>query len=187
MAVYKATYCYPFLNTFDGRVTATTEMTTPAQYLKCKIETSNKIVTGYSIEIYDEDNNRVFPYSDDYKKISPIAELPQNLGNEINTGYNGTYLHIPFFQNNDVRITSADNLSGASYNAVYYIPRFKANYLIGADDEFSGVDNISNWDFDAESQELYCKGFNGVLNEELLVENEVVFVATQSADMGGMW
>lgn len=187
MAVYKATYCYPFLNTFDGRVTATTEMTTPAQYLKCKIETSNKIITGYSIEIYDENNNRVFPYSDAYKKVSPIVELPQELGNEINTGYNGTYLHIPFFQNDAVRIKSADGLAGASYNAVYYIPRFKANYLIGSGADFSGVNNIENWSYDSATHELYYEGFNGILNEELLVENEVIFAASQDSDMGGMW
>ena len=53
MAVYKATYCYPFLNSFDGRVTATSEDSTPSQNLKCKIESSNKLITGYTIEIYD--------------------------------------------------------------------------------------------------------------------------------------
>lgn len=150
MAVYKATYCYPFLNTFDGRVTATTGISTPAEYLKCKIETSNKIITGYSIEIYDDNNNRIFPYNDLYKIISPVIELPQSLGKDINTGYNGTYLHIPFFQNLKTKVSAPDGGTG-SYNAVYYKARFKANYLIGVSDPtanppetYTGPDDLSS-------------------------------------------
>lgn len=185
MAVYKATYCYPFLNTFDARVTATTKISTPAQYLKCKIESSNKLITGYSIEIFDENNNRVFPYNDSSAKISPIAELPQTLGANINTGYNGTYLNIPFFQNSGARLISSDGTVATSYNAVYYIPRFRANYLIGVGAEFTGVDNVENWDYD--NGELSYSGFNGILNEELLVAGELVFVASTAMDKGGLW
>lgn len=189
MAVYKATYCYPFLNTFDGRVTATSENSTPAQYLKCKIESSNKIITGYSIEILDENNNTIFPYSAATSKISPVVELQQDLGKDINSGYNGTYLNIPFFQNNasENRVTSADHLAGGSYNAVYYRPKFKAHYLIGTTLEFTGVDNVANWSYDTNTHEMYYEGFNGILNEELVAEGELVFVASPSNTYGGIW
>lgn len=105
MAVYKATYCYPFLNAIDAELKDGEVI-----WFKCKIDTSNKNVTGYSIRILDEDNNVIFP---NLSHISPISELPQNLGDGINSGVNGTYLNIPFFRELTSNLTQ-------SYQALYY-------------------------------------------------------------------
>lgn len=105
MAVYKATYCYPFLNAIDAELKDGEVI-----WFKCKIDTSNKNVTGYSIRILDENNNIIFP---NLSHISPISELPQDLGDGINTGINGTYLNIPFFQTLAKKTTQ-------SYQALYY-------------------------------------------------------------------
>ena len=48
MAVYKSTYCAPFLTSIDPRVALTGDdvITAPVEYLQCKVDTSNKNVTG---------------------------------------------------------------------------------------------------------------------------------------------
>jgi hypothetical protein len=72
MAVYKSTRCYPFLNSLDTRIVQEIGSTEkPVQYLKCKVDTSNKKVTGYKIRILDSNNNVIF----EPKYISPISEL----------------------------------------------------------------------------------------------------------------
>ena len=130
MAVYKATHCYPMLNNFDARIVATAERTKPAEYLKCKIDTSNKPITGYSIRILDSLNNQLFPYGDSYAQISPVSELSGLIENEdyINTGLNGSFLHIPFFQNRD-HLLYDGSVDGErlllSYNAIFLF--FKSN------------------------------------------------------------
>ena len=132
MAVYKPTYCEPFLANFDARVTSKEE----TQYFRCHIESSNKDITGYSVRILDQSNNQIFPV-DSYGngmdtngnpivgKISPVKELQDYINNLTleNTGLNGTYLSIPFIQN------QKDPLI-ASYNAIYYIGDYKANYVL---------------------------------------------------------
>ena len=63
MAVYKSTRCYPFMNNIDIRIAQTNASNAyPAQFLTCKVDTSNKNVTGYSIRVLDEDNNQIFPF-----------------------------------------------------------------------------------------------------------------------------
>ena len=154
MAVYKATYCYPFLGSCDTRV-APGEV----QWITCKVDSSNKKVTGYRISIYDENNNLIFPYYDAESSdtrfrekewnISPISELTD--GGKLsrdddgtlvmtaedgvtkiklpsqeyltNSGLNGSYLNLPFFQNWKNKIRE-------SANAVYYVPNYFADYLI---------------------------------------------------------
>ena len=49
MAVYKATYCFPFLNNANIRNTDYHIR----DFLKCQVDTSNKNVTGYKIRILD--------------------------------------------------------------------------------------------------------------------------------------
>ena len=46
MAIYKATYCYPLLNSLDIRLVAHDNVVSPYQILKCKVDSSNKTVTG---------------------------------------------------------------------------------------------------------------------------------------------
>lgn len=104
MAVYKPNYCYPYLEPVD--------LTIPdgEKYFTCQIDTSNIAITGYKIEVYDENNTLVFPHKDNKNKISPISEL--SIVTNID-GLNGSELRIPFIQHDDPKIT-------ASYNAIYF-------------------------------------------------------------------
>ena len=71
MAVYKPTYCYPYLEAVD--------LTIPdgEKYFTCQIDTSNIKITGYRVELYNENNEKVFsPYKG---KISPLSELNDTL------------------------------------------------------------------------------------------------------------
>lgn len=108
MAIYKPTDCSPFNGTFD---ISKNSADLPIIF-ECKVDTSNTIVTGYSIEIYDSNNGLVFPptsreqgpvknnitYLSDlrpYVTTNFLSLLP-NLKN-INSGLNGSYLEIPFY------------------------------------------------------------------------------------------
>ncbi len=104
MAVYKPTYCYPYLEPVD--------LTIPdgEKYFTCQIDTSNIAITGYKIEVYDENNTLVFPHKDNKNKISPVSELP--IVTNID-GLNGSELRIPFIQHFKTKITT-------SYNAIYF-------------------------------------------------------------------
>lgn len=124
MAVYKATYCYPYLNTLDIRVSATDPAAVPAEYLGCKIDTSNSPITGYSVRLLDDNNNQIFPVQAEH--ISPISELQSLIDYEkdgINSGLNGTQLKIPFFQSRDRKMLE-------SYNAIYYQPRYLVDHVL---------------------------------------------------------
>lgn len=102
MAVYKPTYCYPYLEAVD--------LTIPdgEKYFTCQIDTSNIKITGYRVELYNENNERVFsPYKG---KISPLSEL-NDTGNTL--GLNGSELRFPFVQHWDSKIYP-------SYNAIYF-------------------------------------------------------------------
>ena len=108
MAIYKPTDCSPFNGTFD---VSENSADLPIIF-ECKVDTSNTIVTGYSIEIYDSNNELVFPsegrtsgpiesnitYLSDLRPyvINNFSSLMPNLRN-INSGLNGTYLEIPFY------------------------------------------------------------------------------------------
>ena len=126
MAVYKSTFNYPFMNNIEIRTALTNASSTyPFQFLTCKVDTSNKNITGYSIRVLDEDNNSVF----ESEYISPIEELQTGEmaqyyePNGVNSGVNGTFLKIPFFQNYNKKMVD-------SYNAIYYKPKYMVDYLI---------------------------------------------------------
>ena len=126
MAVYKSTFNYPFMNNIEIRTALTNASSTyPVQFLTCKVDTSNKNITGYSIRVLDEDNNSVF----ESEYISPIEELQKGEmaqyyePNGVNSGVNGTFLKIPFFQNYNKKMVD-------SYNAIYYKPKYMVDYLI---------------------------------------------------------
>ena len=136
MAVYKATYCYPYLNTLDIRVSATDPAEVPAEYLGCKIDTSNSPITGYSVRLLDDNNNQIFPVQAEH--ISPISELQSLIDYEkdgINSGLNGTQLKIPFFQSRDRKMLE-------SYNAIYYQPRYLVDHVL-MDSQFAQTLNYS--------------------------------------------
>lgn len=102
MAVYKPTYCYPYLESVD--------LTIPdgEKYFTCQIDTSNIKITGYRVELYNENNKKVFPLSDG--KISPLSELNDTDGT---LGLNGSELRFPFVQHWNPKIYP-------SYNAIYF-------------------------------------------------------------------
>ena len=102
MAVYKPTYCYPYLEPVD--------LTIPdgEKYFTCQIDTSNIKITGYRVELYNENNEKVFPLSEG--KISPLSELNDTDGT---LGLNGSELRFPFVQHWGSKIYP-------SYNAIYF-------------------------------------------------------------------
>lgn len=196
MAVYKATYCYPFLGSCDIRVAPK-----ETQWITCKVDSSNKKITGYRITIYDENNNLIFPHYEAssitrlyHKKdwnISPISELSyggvlprDDDGNLVmieedgttkiklpsqeyltNSGMNGSYLNLPFFQNQNGRVTT-------SANAIYYQPRYQAEYLIrniaaGAEG-YKTPENSSNWVKHADGRYYYNKKEDGFIVQDNL-------------------
>lgn len=102
MAVYKPTYCYPYLESVD--------LTIPdgEKYFTCQIDTSNIKITGYRVELYNENNEKVFPLNEG--KISPLSELNDTDGT---LGLNGSELRFPFVQHLNSKIYP-------SYNAIYF-------------------------------------------------------------------
>ncbi len=130
MAVYKPTYCYPYLEHVD--------LTIPdgEKYFTCQIDTSNIAITGYKIEVYDENNTLVFPHEDNKNKLSPVSELP--IVTNID-GLNGSELRIPFIQHFKPKITT-------SYNAIYfkatkYVDYYQLEPLVKEGREFKIGDN----------------------------------------------
>lgn len=107
MAIYKPTDCSPFNGTFDLSADL------PIVF-ECKIDTSNSPVTGYSIEIYNSNNEIIFPgknsstgpiknnvtYLTDLKEYvkTKFPSLVSNIRN-VNSGLNGTVLEIPAIVN----------------------------------------------------------------------------------------
>ncbi len=188
MAIYKATYCYPLLNSLDVRIVADSadiNAVSPYQLLKCKVDSSNKTVTGYQIRLLDGANNQVFPVTNDGKGfISPLSELsaiaPDNL---INSGLNGTMIHVPFFQNYnyDDDDPAFNNMAIPSYNAIYYVPRYGADYVVGTADE-----PLTGWQLDGSGLILSKNGWDGSVNGEIAQEGEkILFLSTDNR--GGIW
>ena len=134
MAVYKATYCYPFLDSIDIRVAVDSSELQPCKWLSCRIDSSNKKIIGYKIRILDSANNQVFPSANSNGGkgyVSTVEEL-QNRGlsdSSTNTGLNGSVLQIPFFQNLYFSESDDNQMKLPSLNAVYYAPRYKADYM----------------------------------------------------------
>lgn len=155
MAVYKPTYCYPYLEPVD--------LTIPdgEKYFTCQIDTSNIAITGYKIEVYDENNTLVFPHKDNKNKISPVSELP--IVTNID-GLNGSELRIPFIQHYDPKIT-------ASYNAIYfkatkYVDYYQSEPLVKEGREFKIGDN----------DQLCVKEKDSTTYEPMVIDGSLIFV-----------
>ena len=114
MAVYKPTYCYPYLEAVDLAIPD------GEKYFTCQIDTSNIGITGYRVELYDEENNLVFPNESNRNKISPLSEIP-DLGDTM--GLNGSELRFPFIQHWDSK-----SKIYSSYNAIYCTVTGYVNY-----------------------------------------------------------
>ena len=119
MAIYKPTDCNPFNGTFD--IAADLPI-----IFECKVDTSNTVVTGYSIEIYDSNNNLIFPTGEKGPIASNVTYLSDlrtyfnknfsyyvTKSRNVNSGLNGTYLEIPFYVKEKDK---ADNSSTVSRN-----------------------------------------------------------------------
>lgn len=165
MAIYKPTFCYPFLNNIDIRVVNNSSTTAMAEWLKCKIDTSNKNITGYRIKIFDNNNNQIFPFNNEEGQISPIEEIsnigPENAELDSNSGENGSFLYIPFFQNNALKIVN-------SYNAVYYTANYYADYYIP-------ITERGNW-YEENIYYLRNNSWDGTLNGDFCSLGEYVCV-----------
>lgn len=155
MAVYKPTYCYPYLEPVD--------LTIPdgEKYFTCQIDTSNIAITGYKIEVYDENNTLVFPNENNKNKISPVSELP--IVTNID-GLNGSELRIPFIQHYDSKIT-------ASYNAIYfkvtqYVDYYQLEPLVKEGREFKIGDN----------DQLCVKEKDSTTYKPMVVDGSLIFV-----------
>ena len=195
MAVYKATYCYPNLSAVDIRTAMKGEADEPVKYLKCKVDTSNKDVTGYSVRLLDGDNNVVFESA----RISPVSELQTLAAHDLyevsgtNSGMNGTYLQIPFFQNADLGKGDGNVLSAMllhSFSAVYYKPRVSCDYVVLGGEADEGADNIGNWKVDADDNLLYPFSADGAVmlnGEPLKIGDAVLVAALGDVDKRGLW
>ena len=155
MAVYKPNYCYPYLEPVD--------LTIPdgEKYFTCQIDTSNIAITGYKIEVYDENNTLVFPHKDNKNKISPISELP--IVTNID-GLNGSELRIPFIQHFKPKITT-------SYNAIYfkatkYVDYYQSEPLVTEGRKFKIDDN----------GQLYVKEKDSQTYEPMVIDGSLIFV-----------
>lgn len=147
MAVYKPTYCYPYLESVD--------LTIPdgEKYFTCQIDTSNIKITGYRVELYNENNEKVFPL--DEGKISPLSELSDTDGT---LGLNGSELRFPFVQHWNPKIYP-------SYNAIY----FKAtNYV----DYYQKVNESIN----LEEAQIRNGRLNGNNGEPVFIDGSPLFV-----------
>lgn len=150
MAVYKPTYCYPYLEAVD--------LTIPdgEKYFTCQIDTSNIKITGYRVELYNENNKKVFPLSDG--KISPLSELNDTDGT---LGLNGSELKFPFVQHWDSKIYP-------SYNAIY----FKAtNYV-----DYYQLEPFDNIDTIISNGQLYYAEDGKSTNVPVVVDGSFIFV-----------
>lgn len=155
MAVYKPTYCYPYLEPVD--------LTIPdgEKYFTCQIDTSNIAITGYKIEVYDENNTMVFPHESNKNKISPVSELP--IVTNID-GLNGSELRIPFIQHFKPKITQ-------SYNAIYfkvtkYVDYYQLEPLVKEGREFKIGDN----------DQLCVKEKDSTTYKPMVVDGSLIFV-----------
>lgn len=122
MAIYKPTDCSPFNGTFD------LSSDLPIVF-ECKVDTSNSPVTGYSIEIYNSNNEIIFPGADrtpgpiksnityltDLKEYvkDKFPSLVSNIRN-VNSGLNGTVLEIPAIVNR----SDTDNTTTVGRNQI---------------------------------------------------------------------
>ena len=155
MAVYKPNYCYPYLEPVD--------LTIPdgEKYFTCQIDTSNIAITGYKIEVYDENNTLVFPHKDNKNKISPVSELP--IVTNID-GLNGSELRIPFIQHFKPKITT-------SYNAIYfkatkYVDYYQSEPLVTEGRKFKIGDN----------GQLCVKEKDAQTYEPMVIDGSLIFV-----------
>ena len=145
MAIYKPTYCYPY----GGNIDFCVDPDTKAIYLQCKINTSNKKVTGYRLILADNEGNTVW----EPKYISPIEDLAlTDYGNrkedDHGVGFNGDTLIIPLVQN----WKAIDSVQGNFYlnpNCLYADIDGTVDYYITSSstsyDDIKNLTELQDW------------------------------------------
>ena len=125
MAIYKPTYCYPS----GGNVDFCVDPDTKAIYLQCKVNTSNKKVTGYRLSLTDSSGEEIWSP----KLVSSIANVGDfDYGDkkfeDHGTGFNGDVLTLPLVQNfSIVKGTTNGNISP---NCLYANVDLSVDYFI---------------------------------------------------------
>lgn len=120
MAVYKPSNCVPFLSCWD---------LTQNQYISCEINTSNEIVTGYKIKIFDNDNNTIFE-GREFSQIPKTVNVVTRTQNYTiqNTCLNGSTLTLPL-----ITTDIPKEIKDYEDNIIYYqkeIPAWGSKYGI---------------------------------------------------------
>lgn len=163
--IYKPSNCHPFASAIDitktfleleQRSNSWVWKKPEAVYLTGKVETDNNLVIGYRVRLY-MDGKKIF----ESDNVSPMSELPRfDEDKTINTGKNGTYFAIPFFQSTGTYNTVARNVVTQSYNAMYltgstqalsdvFSPSFNCDYVISSatigEMTTSDFDNATSW------------------------------------------
>lgn len=85
MAVYKSTYCSPNSTPFD-----LTDITSTNPFkLYFKVDTSNTKIIGYSVELYDVNQNKIFPVDRDnlITKLGPPLATPWVNGENVSIDF----------------------------------------------------------------------------------------------------
>lgn len=145
MAIYKPTYCYPY----GGNVDFCVDPDTKAIYLQCKLNTSNKKVTGYKLILADGEGNTIW----EPKYISPVASISQiDYGSQQSSdhgeGFNGDTLIIPFIQNLN-SFTESDVYVFFSASCLYTSIDKSVDYFINENvhniDVANTSDEVKNW------------------------------------------
>ena len=199
--IYKPSNCHPFASAIDITKTFLRlekkdrgewgQGVPEAVYLTGKVETDNKTVIGYKVRLY-LDGNLVF----EGKKFSPFSELPKfDDDKTVNTGRNGTYFAIPFFQCAGISDWGDNIFKTLSYNALYsglstgetvegWIlanPNVLADFLISYQDETAGADYSGNWIYN--NLTLTLPTWDGTLNGgHRVTKDDVVAVVMPKDD-----
>lgn len=120
MAMYKPVFCTPYMKA--GNLNEITENN--PFVLSCKVNSSNTPVVGYSVRLYDENLNQIFPV-DREDKITLLSEI---LSDDVK---NGEYIEVPFIKCEEtignINETNVQNTivkkkqqGGSSYIYYYY-------------------------------------------------------------------
>lgn len=156
MAVYKPTNCQPYLTTFD-LLDCIEEQT--ATLFECKVDTSNREVTAYAMTLYNSENTQIFPvdtegnpvepqnnitFVSDLKSITGISGLPIASSGYINlnSGVNGSYLHIPFFVGSAQYNSYSPSDSSVMYNMLRVTQSIEGEITVSATNRVAAQSSI---------------------------------------------
>ena len=109
MAIYKPSNCAPFLSAKD--------LTQPFN-ISFEINSSNRKVTGYSVSIYDSENNLIFPGSLMDSDHGGFDEIPDDI-----TALNGSSVSLPLLVELKKEPEPSTRLD-FNYNTIFFFKKF---------------------------------------------------------------